>query len=55
LNIPSGYLTPKVIQRLKPLNNWGQDKLSYTVDTDIYAFGLVFLFMMFKYAILSLF
>jgi len=57
LNIPPGwlcYLAPEIIRRLKPLNR-GQDKLPYTFDSDIYAFGLVFFMIIFKYAILSLF
>jgi len=45
LNIPPGwlcYLAPEIIRRLRPLNR-GQDKLPYTFDSDVYAFGLVFL------------
>ncbi|KAG5343977.1 KSR1 Kinase, partial [Acromyrmex heyeri] len=41
LNIPPGwlcYLAPEIVRRLKPLNR-GQDKLPYSIESDVYAFG----------------
>lgn len=46
--VPPGwlcYLAPEIIRRLRPLNI-DQDKLPYTIDSDIYAFGLVLLLSM---------
>jgi len=56
LNIPPGwlcYLAPEIVRKLKPLNR-GQDKLPYSVESDVYAFGLVLLRYLYINAILSL-
>ncbi|KAG5331254.1 KSR1 Kinase, partial [Acromyrmex charruanus] len=43
LNIPPGwlcYLAPEIVRRLKPLNR-GQDKLPYSIESDVFAFGTI--------------
>ncbi|XP_024888060.1 kinase suppressor of Ras 2-like isoform X2 [Temnothorax curvispinosus] len=43
LNIPPGwlcYLAPEIIRRLRPLNR-GQDKIPYSIGSDVYAFGTI--------------